>query len=245
MPVTRLLEHERNKYISYDPEAHRYTYKPNNKIFRGITGWIDSFSKEPFIASEVAERVIKNPNGEYYGWAVEDVIAFWNNLKEYGDDIHLSIENVVNYGEYPEHETFQGHVDSFYKIMDDNHIEPIVSEFVVYNEDLERATPIDIVGVRDDKLIIVDIKTFRKGMEFLSYQNRTFKYPLGDLYESKYEKVSLQTSIPKRWLIDKYGFKESDFGVAYTLVINDDTTELIETMDYSDDYVPLMYDYND
>src|SRR5690625_6763086 len=76
MPVTRLLEHERNKYISYDPEAHRYTYKPDNKIFRGITGWIDSFSKEPFIASEVAERVIKNPNGEYYGWTPEDVIAF-------------------------------------------------------------------------------------------------------------------------------------------------------------------------
>lgn len=244
MPITKLTKHKRNKDIKYDVKTHTYTYLPENKKFKGITGWISSFEQEEFDAVEVANKIIKNPRGEYYGMTVDEVFAFWKELIEYGDQIHEAIELAVVNGELPEDESMEEHVMNFFAVLDSYGIEPMLSEFVVYNEELGRATPIDIVGVKDGKMVIIDVKTFRKGMEFTSYGDKTFRYPLDDLMESKYEKVCLQTSIPKRWLIDKYGFTEKDFGDSYVMVVNDDTCELILAMDYSNNYVPKMYEYN-
>lgn len=136
-------------------------------------------------------------------------------------------------------EEYSGYIDAFWNIVDELEVEPFVSEFVVYDEDIERATPIDVCGTRNGLVIPLDIKTFKDGMQFTPYGGAHFKYPLDNLYDTKYEKVSLQVSIAQKWLREKY---DVPVGQGYVIVLNETTREAIPTLDYSNTYVNLMYE---
>lgn len=241
-----LLNHENHRRIKFYEDEHRYEFFPDLRKsegieFDGVTSWISSFSKKKFKPKKVAKAVNDNPNSEYYEMGVDNIIQTWNDRRDKGSAIHKSIEDVVNTGVYDDKMSF--YIDRFWEQMDSHGIEPFVSEMVVYDKEIGRATPIDLCGVRKDKLVVMDIKTFRKGMEYMPYGGATFKHPLGDLYDSKYEKVSLQTSIAKKWLIDHYDVPEDAFDEMYVVMLNDDGCEVIPVMDYHNNYVPLMYEY--
>lgn len=241
-----LLNHKRHKRIKFDEDEHKYTYFPDLRKsegveYKGITSWVSSFSKVPFIPKEVAEKCNKNPNSKYYDLGVDAILQQWTDKRDKGDAIHKCIEDVVNHAVYDE--TMSFYIDRFFEEIDKYNIKPFVSEMVVYDEDIERATPIDLLGTRNGKITLCDLKTFEDGMEFYPYGGKTFKHPLGKLFDSKFEKVSLQLSIEKKWLKDKYSIKEEQFDEMYVMVLNDNGAELLPVMDYHNNFVEKMYEF--
>lgn len=242
-----LLEHKRNKRIKFYEDEHRYEFFPDLRKsegvkFEGITSWIGSFSKKKFKPKKVAKSCNNNPRSEYYQLGEETILQMWTDRRDHGSAIHKAVEDSVNLGVYDEE--MSAYIDGFWRVMDEEGIEPFASEFVIYDEDIKRSTPIDVCGTRKGKLVLVDIKSFEKGMQFSPYNGETLKHPLGDLFDSKFERVSLQLSIEKKWLIDKYGLTKDDFGGMYVNVLNDYGSELFPVIDYHDDYVEKMYKYS-
>jgi hypothetical protein len=241
--MKKLLNHKRNKRIVFDEDSHTYTYfddlrKKESERFQGITSWIGSFSSSKFDPIKQAKSSNNNPNSPYYNWGEQTILDHWDETRDEGSRIHKAIENSVNLGEVdPQYDMY---ITKFWEIMDELEIKPFVSEFVVYDEDIKRATPIDVCGVRNGLVIPIDVKTFKDGMQYLPYGGKHLIYPLDNLYESKYEKVSLQVSIAKKWLEEKYNVQ---CGQGYVVVLNEDTQEAIPTIDYSQTYVNKMYDY--
>lgn len=246
----RLLNHPFNKHIKYLEEPHEYWYYPSGDFrkkkesvqFDGITGWIGSFT-DKFDADKQARLSNKNPNSKWYDMGEEEIKKAWkkkgNDTRDKGTAIHKAIETVVNTGEYDEDMSF--YIDNFWEAMDKAGIEPFVSEFVIYDKDIKRATPIDVVGVKDNKLIPIDIKSFEKGMEFMPYGEKRFNYPLDELYASKYEKVCLQVSIAQKWLSEQY---ELPVGEGYVLLLNDNDCDLMPTFNYISE-IEKMYDFTE
>ncbi|HSH50648.1 MAG TPA: hypothetical protein VK982_02895 [Bacteroidales bacterium] len=245
----RLLNHERNKHIVYDPEPHTYTYFPSGDKrktteaikFNGITSWFGKYAS-PFDADAIAKSCNKNPNSEYYQMGEDAIKEQWNQQRIKGDNIHKVIEDSINLdGVYDEEYGF--YIDQFWDVMFDNNLKPFVSEFVVYDEDIERATPIDVLATNEDGQVVpIDIKTYRKDLTYTGYNGKKMKHPLGGIYESKYSSVCLQISIERKWLLSKYGFKENELHDGYVAVLNDNGCKLIPTLDYIN-FVDLMYEY--
>lgn len=206
-----LLKHPRNKHIQFLEDVHEYYFYPsgdkrkkNEAIqFDGITGWIKEFSR-PFDAKKQAKLSAKNPRSEWYGMSQKDILKAWSDkgdvTRERGNRIHKVVETVVNTGEDTDSEI----VDDFFRVMDEIGIEPVTAEFVVYNEKLQRATPIDLIGARSDIVVPLDIKTYQDGMQWTGYGNASMNYPLSDLPDSKYIHTSLQLSIERVWLEQLY-----------------------------------------
>ena len=240
-----ILEHPKHRRIEFLEAPHEYYFYPDLRKkegvqFEGITSWIKSF--EPYKDwDKIAKGSSFNPKSEWYGMDVEDIRAAWKqkgiDSAENGNAIHKAIENSIETGEYDEE--YQFYIDGFWKMMDDNNIKPIAAEMVLYDEDIKRASPIDVVGLRDEQVIIIDIKTFADGMQYSSYKGETFNSPIDHLYTSKYIKTSLQTSIYKRWCED-YGWKT---GEEYCALFSEETVELIPLMDLRDE-IEKLYEWS-
>lgn len=240
--MKKLLDHPRNKRIVYNEDAHTYHYYPDLRKkesveFKGITSWIGSHSPKKFDPKKQAKASNSNPNSQYYNWGEQAILDFWQKNQDDGKIVHKAIEESVMHGLYDEE--LGNYIDSFWTIMDELEIVPFTAEFVVYDEDINRATPIDICGTRNGLVIPLDIKTFKDGMQFTPYRQEHFKYPLDNLYNTKYEKVCLQVSIAQKWLREKY---DVPVGQGYVIVLNETTREAIPTIDYSNNYVNLMYE---
>src|SRR5690625_495894 len=204
-----ILEHPRNKHIVYDPVPHTYHYYPSGDKrrtkeaiqFDGITGWISSFAPA-FNKEAQAQKSSKNPYSDWYGMTTDEIIEAWNEKgrvsREFGDYIHKVIEDYVNDGVAEDDDMHI--IEDFNNVMDANGMTPIRSEFTVFNEDVKRASPIDILVEKDDKPTLVDVKTFQDGMQWVGYRDEMFNYPLAHLPHSQHIKTSLQLSITQNWL---------------------------------------------
>lgn len=246
----QLLDHDRNKYIKFDEEAHKYWYYPSGDFrksseaveFDGITSWIAQYSQK-FDAVTQSKSSAKNPNSKWYGMEPEEIREAWKEKgkesRDYGDQIHKSIENVVNEGIYDENMSF--YIDSFLEEMERIGVEPFAAEHVIYDEDIKKATPIDLSGTKKKEFVPMDIKTFKDGMEFFPYKGKNMLAPLSELYDSKYTKVCLQVSIERLFLLKKYNL-ESQRG--YVILLNDDGCRAIPLLDYTD-RVKKMYEWLD
>lgn len=242
----KLLEHPRNRRIKFYEDEHRYEYFPDLRKnegvkFNGITGWFGQYCSK-FDADKVAESCNKNPNSEYYQMGEDAIKQVWNERRIEGSNIHKAIENVVNYdGLYDEE--YGNYIDAFFDVMDKHGIEPIVCEHVIYDEDVERATPIDVVGMRDGKIVPLDVKTYEKGMQFVPYGNKTMLHPLGELKETKYLKTCLQIMIERKFLLKHYGFKENEIEDGMILLMNEEVgCKAFPVLDVMD-YVDKLYQY--
>lgn len=240
------LNHPNHEYIVFDEDEHSYTFFPDGdkrktttaKQFSGVTSWMDKYSqKEEFDADKIAKKCNKNPNSKYYDWGVQAIKDHWIQRRVDGDDIHKAIEECVNIGVYDD--DFAPYIDAFWELMDAEGIEPIVSEITVWDKRVGRATNIDIIGIKDDKLIPIDTKTYQDGMKYSAYKDAKFNTPLHGLFDSKFDRVCLQTSIPRKWLTELY---DMPVGEAYCVLLNDTQKELLPLLDYSK-YVDKLYEW--
>lgn len=241
-----ILEHKKHKRIKFDPILHEYEFFPDLRKsegveFQGITSLIKSF--EPYKDwDKIAKGSSMNPRSEWYGMEVKDIRKAWSDKgkdsADAGSAIHKAIEDSVVHGVYDD--DYAPYIDAFWETMDAHDIKPITAELVLYDESIKRASPIDIVGLRDSQMIIIDTKTFADGMTWTGYKGETFNAPLNHLQTSKYNKTCLQGSVYKKWSLD-YGW---DVGETYCFLINDDGYELIPLL-YMEDEVLKMYEYSE
>lgn len=244
----QLLEHPRHDNIKFTEKTHTYQYFPDGDFrktksaieFGGHSAWFDQY-RDVFDAEKQAELSSKNPNSDWYGMTPEEILTAWkkkgDESRAYGNDIDRAITECVNLGVYDE--DMGGYLDEFWKTMDKEGLRPIVAQLVIYDEDIERASAIDVVAIRETtgKLVIIDVKSFQDGMEFYPYKGKTFNVPLHPLLDSKFNKASLQVSLYQYWLENKYEF---DIDERFIYLINETQSELIPATDYTE-FIEKLY----
>lgn len=241
------LNHPRHDYIRFYEEDHTYLFFPEGDFrktksaeeFQGITSWIGSYQRDKFDPEKMAAQCNANPNSKYYGWGEEKIKQHWRDKRDAGTGVHKAIEENVNSDIYDE--DYAPYIDAFWELMESKDIEPIVSEITLYDENKSRATNVDLIGVRAGSLIPVDFKVYDDGMTYAGYNGKKFLAPIHGIEDSKYNKVSLQTSIPSKWLRDLY---EMPVGESYCLLFSNAGPSLLPLLDYSHK-VNEIYEWED
>lgn len=230
-----LLQHPRNKHIVFDPVTHKYWYNYETQ-FDGVTGWISKY-KQPFNKDAIAFAVARRD-----GKRKEDVLAEWDEKRdtsaEYGNFAHNAIERWVK-----KQRRLRGqkeYVDLVIPELKKHELTPVDAEFVVYDEDIQRASPIDLLCTnKDNQYVVVDIKTYEKGVEWSGYKDNMMLYPLHTIPDANFYHTSLQTSIYIKWLEEKYEVDVAPNG--YILHLRPPQCALIQTEDLRTQ-INLMYE---
>lgn len=221
-----ILQHKRNKFIKFDKDAHSYTYN-GGELFGGVTTWISNY-KEPFNRMSVAKGFAYK-----HGRSVEAVLAEWDVDREYGNYIHDAVEDLINDGVWTE----SIELKKVMSLLEYHKLTPIFSEWVIYDEEIRRASAIDIVCVNEnDELVVVDLKTMKKGIDFKS--KKKMFYPINSLEAHKHNVYSLQVSTYVHWLKKHY----SEFKIAethYILHVRYNTAELIPALNLEKELLQL------
>ena len=77
-----------------EPE-HRYALKSNPEIeFTSVTSLASKYF-EPFNKLEVAKRLVET-NVKYFGMTVDQLIAKWDESRDFGTLVHNNIESYIN-----------------------------------------------------------------------------------------------------------------------------------------------------
>lgn len=224
-----ITNHPRNLSIKFDKDKHKYWYADNplefNKEFKGVTSLIGDY-KNPFERDRISKFVAMRE-----GVSQEEVLDQWDetrdNAIEYGNLIHDSIEIMDETGEI--NEKCETELANYAKECRLYGLESVASEWVVYDEDIERASAVDKLFYRadDGKYVLADMKTPEKGIKYEAYKNQKMLYPLRNLPDSSYWHYSLQLTIYRRWLKDKYDIDVADD--SYLIYIRDNVCEFILT----------------
>jgi ATP-dependent exoDNAse (exonuclease V) beta subunit len=206
-----ILAHPRLADIAFDKDAHIYTYKNGTK-FKGVTGWIGEY-KKPFERDKMSKAVAYRT-----GRTQEEVLDEWDtNLaasQVYGNGVHDAIEQLILTGAYDD--TYGQELDNFLLTMTQYDLTPVACELTVYNEDINRASNIDLLCTRGDEIVVVDFKTPEKGIKFEAYKNQKMLYPINILDDCSFIHYSLQLDIYAYWLEQKYGMNvASDKWILY------------------------------
>lgn len=225
--MKKILNHRLNKHISFNKEAHTYHYK--DEQFSGVTGWIGSYCK-PFDREKMS-KVVAYKEGK----TQQEVLDLWQYLNEYGNEVHDIIEYYINNGL----ESERVELALFKECCKEYNLTPIAGEFVIYDKSIKKASPVDILAIRDGKLVVVDLKTMYKPIKYKAYRDKKMIHPLNQLPDTAYYKYSLQTSIYQKWLSDIYKVPVDD--TAYVFHIHEDTYEVIEMLNL-EHHVNLMYE---
>lgn len=215
----QILNHERNSQVVFDEAKHTYTV--NGEKYKGVTGWIGEFCK-PFNADEIAENLAEN-NPNWWHLTKEEILEQWNDAREYGNYVDKLIEDCVNRNE----EVSEPELEQFKRCLKENNIEPVMAQWVIFNEDFKRASAIDFVGIMDGKVVIFDVKSMEKDIDYSAYGGATMSEPIG-LPDSRFYKFCLQIGIYEKWLKEKYDVDVAD--THYVLRIRPDFYELIPVM---------------
>lgn len=97
---------------------------------------------------------------------------------EYGSLIHKEIEEYIKTGVIG----FTEEVAHFIKIKEENNLNHLESEIMVYDSNM--AGTIDLMGYKDDKQILADIKTtYKLDKEYVSWQLSLYAYIIDPTYE--------------------------------------------------------------
>lgn len=235
-----IINHPRNLSIKFDKDKHKYWYADNplefNKEFKGVTSLIGDY-KNPFERDRMSKYVAMRD-----GITQQEVLDMWNETRdtaiEYGNLIHDSIELMDETGELnPECET---ELANYAKECSLYNLESVISEWVVYDEDIERASAIDKLFYRKDdkKYVIADFKTPEKGIQYSGYKDQRMLYPLRNLPDSSYWHYSLQLSVYRRWLKEKYYVDVAED--SYLIYIRDNVCEFILAANL-DDEIHALY----
>lgn len=218
-----LISNKRRDLISFDKDRHEYTYRDGRK-FKGVTGWIGEF-KNPFDKEGASLGVARKE-----GISQAEVLARWDEQlrvsQDYGNGVHDAIEHMIATGEIDP--KFSVELENVLDALDQFDLTPIACEYTVYNEDVERASNIDLICDRDGQVVLVDFKTPEKGIKFEAYKNQKMLYPVV-LPDCSYYHYSLQLDIYAYWLETKYGMDVAPD--RYLMYLREDDVKMYLTAD--------------
>lgn len=236
--MENLLTNPRNTDIIYDPISHTYWYKMSRQ-FKGITGWIKSYC-QPFDRANIS-RAIAIRDGK----TQDEVLAEWDEKRdtsaEYGNFVHEAIERWVKGLRLRKGQ--KAYVDVVKKELKKHGLTPVAAEFVVYDEDYEQASPIDLLCVdTNDQYVVVDMKTYEKGVQWEGYKDQRMLYPLYTVPDANFFHTSLQTAwyikqLYERWKVSvrKTGYilwlRDTQEGIQCQLIETDaDAIEMLNKL---------------
>lgn len=224
-----IINNARNSDITYNEAKHTYTYV-NGERFFGVTNWIASYC-QPFDEERMSMIMARKENK-----TVKQVKQEWKESTGYGSYVHKTIEDYINLGSITE----SPELKRFINVMNKFKLTPVCNEWVIYNEDIKRASPVDLICLDEQgKIVIIDLKTMKKPISMTSYKDKKMIYPLNTLPDAKYFKQCLQIGIYKYWIEEKYKLPVAD--VNYVLRLRDDVSEMIPVMDVKKEVI-LMHE---
>ena len=176
-----------------EPE-HRYSLKSEPEIdFTSVTS-ITSQYFEPFNKEEVAKRLVET-NVKYMGMTVEELIAQWDEARDFGTLVHNNIESYINNENY-EAISEVNHAIKWMKKFKNLSDFIFYPEVKVFSRELRIAGTIDVLA-KDNKsntFIIIDWKT-SKSISKTSFGGKMGTQPItSHLMDCKFVHYSLQLS---------------------------------------------------
>lgn len=179
--------------MNFDSSNHTYT--KDNKHYTPVSNVISQLSPEfeaEKIAGFIAKRDKRTPEDVLEEWDMKSQIA-----RDFGNAIHKSIELWIKHSAQPKNKYLQSAIKTF-PLKNKG----LISEKIVYNEDLLIAGTIDILRKKKTRYDLYDIKT---SYDLEKSYNRLLS-PLEDLKDSPLNKYRLQMSIYKQ-LAESMGYK--------------------------------------
>lgn len=201
-----LNNHPRSKLVEYDPVPHTYFRFWDDKDpeqYYGVTSLLKNYA--PFDATSIKHGIVNSKKPEYAHLnTVAEVEAEWKAARDYGSMIHDDLDYSVQTGEVPEHEV----AEEALLFLLEQELTPIGSEYVVFCDELKRATPIDIPLVnKHNQIVIGDWKTSKeiKASHYVyNGKKKKMEYPLNHLPNSNFWQYSLQIALSRHWLETYY-----------------------------------------
>jgi len=183
-------------------ETHNYKLKDNQSIeFTSCTTFIKYFFKQ-FDSIGIANH-LTSTHPKYIGTTPQDLVATWDKKADEGTIIHYEIEQFIKEGTEPTKpqsqkavEWIRGKINNKYKMM---------SEVIVYSEELELAGTIDMLlyDNKDKSYKILDWKTNNK-LSLSSFNKKMGTHKAAShLEDCNFNHYSLQLSL-YRYLLEKY-----------------------------------------
>lgn len=207
--LAELHPHALDKFISFDPIEHKYTFK-NNVMKQSVTELVHRHFPK-FDADMVAEKLFKNnfdnKKSNYYQKTKEQIIQQWEDNKNeactLGTNLHQSIEDTYNGKEVHNDSKEFMYFQNFQK--DYSHLRPFRTEWEVCYEDKSLAGSIDMVFQNPDGTYsIYDWKRCKKMDKY-----NDFEFGLEELDHiphSNFWHYSFQLNIYKYILENVYNF---------------------------------------
>ncbi len=142
--------------IYFDEAAHRYT-DADGREYLSVTQLLERMF--PFDREGIAAKVVANPNSQYYGRSVDDVLAEWTAAADRGSEVHSAVETFIKRGREPQDPRLLPLVAQFKMLSLSGEL---LSEERVWDESILLAGTVDLIERRGDECVIWDIKTSKR-----------------------------------------------------------------------------------
>lgn len=209
-------KHERDKFISIDDnfaENHIYWVKDSNdymSVSRLYERYFPKFDGD-FTIKSLYSQWQKNPRHKYYGMSIEEIKLQWKTKNKIalnkGTFIHELIENHMN-GEKVSNSSPE-YLQYLNFIAKNEQLIPYRSEWRVYDEKYKVVGSIDAVYKKGDKYVIIDFKT-NEQIRRQGFNGERALEPFTHLENCEFDKYSLQLSVYRYILEEKYGIEIED-----------------------------------
>jgi len=203
--------------INLDRDNHIYKLdKSPNLDFTSVTTFIGEFFEE-FDAKKIATKLVNN-NIKYMHLTIDELLAQWKKLADYGTIVHEELENFILEGKAVyEPKSIQG-IKWLKKYQIKSNFE-IYSEVVVYSEELKIAGTIDLLlfDKNTGMYNIMDWKTSKR-IDSKAFRNKKGNHPVtSNLDDCNFNHYALQLSLYRYILETCYNLNVSEHMVVHLL----------------------------
>lgn len=205
--------HPRDQRITFDAKEHKYWV--DGKEYKGVTTWLKNYV--PKFDRDGISKFLSFKRGV----SQQDILDEWDQSVVYGNLVHGAFDKLLLTGEIEKEA--EDEIHGIMILSDLLELKPIRSEWVIFNEDITRASAIDGVFLnKKGEIVIVDLKTYKE-MTFEGYKDKTMFPPLDHVPDAKYWMTSLQIGVYDNWLRNYYNVPVSD--THYIFHINKEVTD--------------------
>ena len=196
-----------------EPE-HKYILKSDPDLnFTSVTS-ITSKYFSPFDKDAIAKKLVET-NMKYVGMTTDELIAQWDEARDFGNLVHNNIESYINNKNYKDISEVRHAIKWMNKFKNLSEF-VFYPEVIIYSEELGIAGSIDVLAkdTKNDTYIIIDWKT-SKSISKSSFGGRMGIHPItSHLMDCKYVHYSMQLSLYRYLIEEFYGIKVSNLLIA-------------------------------
>ena len=214
--------HERDKYITFQEEGHKYTVDGKTD-YTSVTTWIHSLFQN-FDSDRVIENMMKSknwPNNKYFGKTKQEIKAIWDCNRDTaasaGTKLHYDIECKYNGLEVENDSVEYNYFLRFYEDYLDS-LTAYRTEMLVFHEELKLSGSIDMLfKLKDGTYEIYDWKRCKEIVKYSKFDKWIISDSVSHIPDTNYWHYALQLNTYKYILIHKYNM---NVGNLYLVVLH-------------------------